>query len=207
MKTVEIYFQEAIRISLIALLTFCVSGFHCASAKDKNTKMLKNINFKVNFSKESADSLVIRYEITNNSNADIFLLNKGDTFSREKNQAVYIEPQKNGIIQIMRGGLPNAPTPDRSPTFPIEYGVTQLAPKETFKDEFSIALPLQPYSPFRSYTNNPIGMPNPIREIQFCLGVIENSKIKIKTSAFPVLDNYTDIVKQKILCSENFKLN
>lgn len=198
------YCRRFILIGVTMLLMFGAGDFNFASVKDKNAKMLNTIDFKVSFSREKADSLIIRYEITNKSKRNVFLLNKGDNLSPAKDKAVYIEPQKDGTIEISRGGLPNAATPDRSPTFPVEYGVTKLAPKETFKEEFTITLPLQPDSPFRSYTNNPIAMPESIKQIRFCLGVIQDSKIKIKTSAFPVLENYVDVLKQKLLCSEDF---
>lgn len=206
MKITKKYCQRFIILGLTICLTLITSGFQCGLKNDKNMQTLKNIELKVDYKLKDGDSIIIKYEVTNNSKTDIFLLNKGDTLSEAKSQAVYIEPQTDDAVEIYRGGMPNAATPDRSPSFPITYGITKLAPKETFKEEFTVKLPLEPYSPFRQYTNNPTKMPDTVKEIRFCLGLIQEPKIKTKTEGFLVLKNYTDIIKQKLLCRKNFTL-
>lgn len=166
----------------------------------------KDVTLMVNVNHKTETSFVIEYSVTNNSDKTVFLLNSGDSMSPAKAQAIYIKPQPDGTIEISRGGLPNAAKPNRSPTFPIEYGATELVPRKTFKETVVVSLPLQPYSPFRSFTNNPLPMPPVVQQARFCVGVIRDDKIKTKESNFTVLENYTDVAKQETICSNNFQI-
>ena len=147
-------------------------------------------------------ALLVSYKVTNRGKAPVLLLNQGDTSFGLGAGRVYIEPQADGSVDLTQRGFAVPPgTQGPTPFAAIYPGVATLAAGQTLSQNLKVLPPLARRHPYmQSAPNHP--MPDPLKRVRFCLGVIEAADAPTKVSkGVRVLTSLQAISGQRLLCS------
>ncbi len=170
----------------------------------------KALDFEASLRTVQDKQLTVRYRVTNRNQVPVLLLNRGDTESGLTAKVVYVEPQPDGVVEIAQRGFLQ-PTEglgtDRGQ--PLLPGFSRLAPGESTEVEVSVPLPLQRRSPFMKWDPPTATMPKSVKQVKFCLGVLEDSAdlLTYKQKGVEVMSQPMRLKQQYRLCSPVYDLD
>jgi hypothetical protein len=167
-----------------------------------NESASDNLTLDATISADGHGALLVSYKVTNRGKAPVLLLNQGDTSFGLGAGRVYIEPQADGSVDLTQRGFA-VPSSTQGPTpFAAIYpGVATLAAGQTLNQNLKVLPPLARRHPYmQGAPNHP--MPDPLKRVRFCLGVIESADAPTKISkGVRVLTSLQAISQQRLLCS------
>lgn len=152
----------------------------------------------------SNSRLLVRYRVTNQTSTPLVLLNRGDSVFGLGEDKVYVEPKADGVVEISQRAFVE-PTegngPDRE--MGILPGISRLAPGQSLSVELSVPLPLVRRSPYMDWKPASAVMPDPVRQVHFCLGVLKDEPPvrSFKKNGIEVMSNDSLIAQQQLLCT------
>jgi hypothetical protein len=158
------------------------------------------------FEAHSRDRLLIRYKITNRGSKPYLVFNRlpgqlDSTDVTPDQNAVYVEPQQDGTVDISKRAypLPDGPTVN-TPYIP---GASELLPGATMSEQMEVKLPLRRRRPYMSVVPAP-EMPSPIRTVRFCVGVAQADRSTTKAFGSgkdrALYPQYSVVLTQRLLC-------
>lgn len=176
-------------------------------AADADAAQKSQLDLKADIRREAGGDIVVEYSVTNRGARPVLLVNRGDTSFGLGPGRVYVEPQEDGTVDLTQRGytLP----PDNSgpgPTAAIYPGVSQLAPGKTTKETLRVRAPKGRQHPYGRYYKQ-VPVPEPIRRVRFCLGVVKGDAGTKTTRGTRVLTSLQAVAAQELLCSEPQELN
>jgi hypothetical protein len=119
----------------------------------------------------------IAYELTNRSNGKLTVFNRVPAFSPsgslvENPASVYvIGSGPEGRVQIAKRAFHQLESDETDWTTTPLIGVSELEPGRSLREEFDVPLPLERRRPYGDdYGDGPVKLPDPVREVVFCVG-------------------------------------
>jgi hypothetical protein len=174
---------------------------------DADAAQKSQLDLKVDIRREAGGDIVVEYSVTNRGAAAVLLVNRGDTSFGLGPGRVYVEPQEDGTVYLTQRGY--ALPPDYSgpgPTAAIYPGVSELAPGKTATEKLRVRAPKSRQHPYGRYYKE-VALPEPLRRVRFCLGVVKGDAQTNTTRGTRVLKSLQDVAAQEILCGETKELN
>lgn len=165
------------------------------------------LDLKAAARREAGGDIVVEYSVTNRGSRPVLLLNRGDTSFGLGPGRLYVEPQADGIVNLTQRGY-TLPPGHRGPgpTAAIYPGVSELAPGQTAKETARVRAPQSRQHPYgRYYPEVPV--PNPLRRVRFCLGVVPADAPTKTTRGTRVLTSIQAVAAQEMVCAEAQELN
>lgn len=155
----------------------------------------------------------ISYRLVNRDDKVLYALNRvftagfEDTFESKPND-VYVTVRPNGGVEIAKRAfdLPPGLLADA----PAMLSGTPLAPGESVEESFSVALPLERRHPYGNRPDDgPTALPDPIRYVVFCLGVVDVAPQEIPAAPGKrIYYHDTGVTKaQHVFCSDRVTLD
>jgi hypothetical protein len=165
------------------------------------------LDFSARIRREANGDIVVEYSVTNRGARSVLLLNRGDTSLGLGPGRVYVEPQTDGTVNLTQRGytLPpdyGGPGPSAA-TYP---GVSALAPGKTARETVRVRAPKGRQHPYGRYYPE-VQMPDPLRRVRFCLGVVAGDAQTKTTRGTRVLTSLQAVAAQELLCGEIQELN
>ena len=147
--------------------------------------------------KPGKEALSITYQLVNQSGADLVVVNR----IRPDANAVFIVGQRDGRVQIGKRAFAR-PADDKTnyATTPSTGG-TVVGPGQSAGETFTVPLPLTRRHP---YANDKIKLPDPVKDVVFCLGVLPRSAVASTTGpdgTVVVVHDKTTTTQQHLFCS------
>ena len=147
--------------------------------------------------KPGQGALSITYELTNRSPADLVVVNR----VLPDANAVFVVGRRDGRVQIGKRAFAR-PDDDRTDyaTTPSTGG-TVVGPGKSVGETFTVPLPLTRQHP---YANDEIKLPEPVKNVVFCLGVLPRAAVAGTTGpdgAVVVVHDKATTTRQHLFCS------
>lgn len=153
------------------------------------------------------DYLSIDYEIRNAGSRDFVVYNRGHFgFDNGKN-AVYVEPQSDGSVEISQKAFIE-PKDKQCPLrlVAIVSQGSRLKAGQTIKEQISLELPPKLNTPFADCIPVP-QMPAEIKRARFCVGAAEVlDRAKIRINADGIVQGRDGLGEQQLLCGDGVKI-
>jgi hypothetical protein len=165
------------------------------------------LDLRANVRREAGGDIVVEYSVTNRGPRPVLLLNRGDTSFGLGPGRVYVEPQADGTVNLTQRGY-TLPPGHRGPgpTAAIYPGVSELAPGKTAKETVRVRAPKSRQHPYgRYYPDVPV--PDPLRRVRFCLGVVPADAQTKTTRGTRVLTSLQAIAAQELVCADPQQLD
>jgi hypothetical protein len=165
------------------------------------------LDLKASVRREAGGDISVEYSVTNRGPRPVLLLNRGDTSFGLGPGRVYVEPLADGTVNLTQRGY-TLPLGHKGPgpTAAIYPGVSELAPGQTAKETVQVRAPKSRQHPYgRYYPNLPV--PDPLRRVRFCLGVVPADAPTKKTRGTRVLTSLQAVAAQELLCADPQELN
>jgi len=148
-------------------------------------------------------ALSITYQLTNQSPADLVVVNR---LLPDAN-AVFVIGQRDGRVQIGKRAFAR-PEDDKTDyaTTPSTGG-TVVGPGQSAGETFTVPLPLTRRHP---YANDEIKLPDPVKDVVFCLGVLPRTAVPATTGpqgVVVVVHDKTTTTRQHLFCSPPARLS
>jgi hypothetical protein len=142
-----------------------------------------------------AGAIRISYTFTNKSNADLLVLNK----VLSDPNAVYITGRPGSQVQLAKRAFPMPETDRMSWAQAAQVSGSVVAPGASVSEQLVIARPLKRFYPYgNDFGYGEIKLPDPVKELVFCLGVVRSADVNGKTTV-PHLSSTTGV--QHLFCS------
>ena len=168
------------------------------SSEEKNVKDVQ-YDVKITIAEKYID---ITYTVKNSSDKSYLVFNYGDTRKGLQKGKVYVEPQKDGTVELSQRMF-TAPKGDNScpaRETAVLPGATLLNAGQSISETARVALPLKHDTPFDDCDPKP-EMPKEVEKVKFCLGIAEADPKQVK-----VKDGYVEgwqgVKEQQLLCSK-----
>lgn len=151
-----------------------------------------------------SDVVQITYELKNTGDKNYLVYNLGHFGTNES--VVYVEPQKDGSIEISQKAF-HEPTDRNCPQrfVAVVPNASWLKAKQTVNNQIEVALPLTVKTPFDDCTPLP-AMPAKINRVRFCLGIAEADTNQVKIDEKGFVQGQQFVKEQQLLCSDNIPL-
>lgn len=174
---------------------------------DADAAQKSRLDLKVDIRREAGGDIVVEYSVTNRGARPVLLVNRGDTSFGLGPGRVYVEPQEDGTVDLTQRGymLPTGNS-GPGPTAAIYPGVSELAPGKTATETLRVRAPKGRQHPYGRYYKQ-VPVPEPLRRVRFCLGVVKGDAKTKTTRGTRVLMSLQDVAAQELLCSETKELN
>jgi hypothetical protein len=122
------------------------------------------------------ESIAVSWSLTNNSDQPLYVV---DRTPRASGAGVVYDPQvayvtggDDGLVQLAQQVF-FMPETTMSFAQPPRAGATELAPGARLDRDLAVPVPLERLSPWgNDLGDGPIGLPDPVTSVQFCLGVL-----------------------------------
>jgi hypothetical protein len=179
-----------------------------AAAPDTNAAaQASGLDFKADIRREADGQLVVEYSVRNGGARPVLLVNRGDTSFGLGPGRVYVEPQEDGTVLLTQQGytLPHGYS-GPAPTAAIYPGVSELAPGKTATETLRVRAPKSRQHPYGRYYEQ-VTVPEPLRRVRFCLGVVNGDAETKTTRGTRVLTSLQAVAAQELLCTETKELN
>jgi len=165
------------------------------------------LDFKADVRREAGGDIVVEYSVTNRGPRSVLLVNRGDTSFGLGQGRVYVEPQEDGTVNLTQRGY-TLPPDHRGPgpTAAIYPGVSELAPGKTANETVRVRAPKARQHPYGRYYKE-AAVPDPVRRVRFCLGVVKGDAETKTTRGTRVLTSLQAVASQELLCTETKELN
>lgn len=165
------------------------------------------LDFKANVRREAGGDIVVEYSVTNRGARTVLLVNRGDTSFGLGPGRVYVEPQEDGTVNLAQRGYALPPGySGPAPTAAIYPGVSELAPGKTATETVRARAPKGRQHPYGRYYPQ-VSVPEPLRRVRFCLGVVKGDAQTKTTRGTRVLMSLQAVAAQELLCSEPQELD
>jgi hypothetical protein len=150
------------------------------------------------------DVIQITYQLKNTGDKSYLVYNRGHFGTNES--VVYVEPQKDGSIEISQKAF-REPTGRNCPQrfVAVVPNASWLESKQTLSNQIEVALPLELKTPFDDCTPQP-KMPAKVDKARFCLGISEADKGQVKISDNGFVQGLQYVKEQQLLCSDIVEL-
>ena len=176
------------------------------SSSDASTQK-SQLDFKADIRREASGEIVVEYSVTNRGARPVLLVNRGDTSYGLGPGRVYVEPQEDGTVHLTQRGYTLPPGHSGpGPTAAIYPGVSELAPGKTATETLRVRAPKARQHPYGRYYKE-TAVPDPLRRVRFCLGVVKGDAKTKTTRGTRVLTSLQDVAAQELLCGETKELN
>jgi hypothetical protein len=171
------------------------------SASDADAQK-SQLDFKANIRREAGGDIVVEYSVTNRGARPVLLVNRGDTSFGLGPGRVYVEPQADGTVDLTQRGytLP-AGYSGPGPSAAVYPGVSELAPGKTASETVRARAPKGRQHPYGRYYPE-ASVPDPLRRVRFCLGVVASYAQTKTTRGARVLASLQSVAAQELLCSD-----
>lgn len=178
-----------------------------AAVDDADAAPKSQLDLKVDIRREAGGDIAVEYSVTNRGAAAVLLLNRGDTSFGLGPGRVYVEPQEDGTVDLTQRGYTFPPGHSGpGPTAAIYPGVSELAPGKTATETLRVRAPKARQHPYGRYYKE-VAVPDPLRRVRFCLGVVKGDAETKTTRGTRVLTSLQAVATQELLCSETKELN
>lgn len=157
----------------------------------------------------------ITYRLVNTGSRDLIVLNGVPAHEetgqpRPDRNAVYITGAGRGRVVIAKRAFAMPDTTKKTWYAAPRIAATPIAPGATIAEEITVPMPLRRRHPYGDdIGEGPITLPNPIKDIVFCLGVARPSDVTIdpdSPAAQPILPHLAGTTRgQHLFCSEPVK--
>lgn len=171
-------------------------------------RRIHDLEFKADVRAVEGGGVSVTYSVRNTGGTTYLLFNRGDTETGLERGQFYVEPLAEGVVEISQKHFAEPKDrncPERES--PIRHGVTVLAPGQRVAEELSVTPPLKHKTPYNDCTPLP-AMPEPVRRIRFCLGVIEADagKTVVAERQVRIVKDPSLLARQQLLCSNAVEL-
>ena len=178
-----------------------------AAADDADAAQKSQLDLKVDIRREAGGDIVVEYSVTNRGARPVLLVNRGDTSFGLGPGRVYVEPQEDGTVNLTQRGYTLPPGHSGpAPTAAIYPGVSELAPGKTATETLRVRAPKGRQHPYGRYYKE-VAVPEPLRRVRFCLGVLKGDAQTKATRGTRVLTSLQAVAAQELLCTETKELN
>lgn len=178
-----------------------------APVDDADAAQKSQLDLKAEIRREASGEIVIEYSVTNRGARPVLLVNRGDTSFGLGPGRVYVEPQEDGTVDLTQRGYTFPPGHSGpGPTAAIYPGVSELAPGKTATETLRVRAPKARQHPYGRYYKE-VAVPEPLRRVRFCLGVVKGDAETKTTRGTRVLMSLQAVAAQELLCSETKELN
>jgi hypothetical protein len=134
------------------------------------------------------EALHISYDLVNESGQDLIVLNRVPAYSKsgvpsDDADAVYVVGEKpDGRVQIAKRAFGMPDTDNMTWTqIPQIFGV-RIGQRQSVSEDITVALPLRRHHPYGDdFGDGPIALPDPVKEVRFCLGVVRAAEAPATT--------------------------
>ncbi len=165
------------------------------------------LDFKTGIRRDAGGDLVVEYSVTNRGARSVLLLTRGDTSLGLGPGRVYVEPQTDGTVDLTQRGYTLPPDYGGPGPSVLTYpGVSALAPGKTAKETLRVRAPKTRQHPYGRYYPE-VQMPDPLRRVRFCLGVVAGDAPTKMTRGTRVLTSLQAVAAQELLCGEPQELD
>ena len=165
------------------------------------------LDLKADIRRQASGDIVVEYSVTNRGSRPVLLVNRGDTSFGLGPGRVYVEPQEDGTVNLTQRGYTLPPGHSGpAPTAAIYPGVSELAPGKTATETLRVRAPKGRQHPYGRYYPQ-VAVPEPLRRVRFCLGVVNGDAETKTTRGTRVLTSFQAIAAQELLCSEPRELD
>lgn len=160
------------------------------------------------------DELRIRYRLTNEDSADLYVLNRvvsdvdPDPMGSSP-ELVYVTGHDAGTVEITKRAFDMPDTDRVAWESAAVIGATRLAPGQAAAEEFAVTLPLQRRHPYGNDLGyGEIRLPDPVESVIFCVGVVgEARQLEISTPESPYFEHMSSTTRaQHVFCSPSTPL-
>lgn len=123
--------------------------------------------------------------------------------------AVYVTARADGTVELSQRafGFPAG----GAVAVPFQIGGTVVAPGAEIARSFTVPLPLRGRQPYGGAAGTPTDLPEPVRRVAFCLGVLPANMIDMRrdgTAEHPVYGHMDFTAQaQQVLCSDPIPLS
>jgi hypothetical protein len=150
------------------------------------------------------DVIQITYQLKNTGDKNYLVYNRGHFGTNDS--VVYVEPQKDGIVEISQKAF-REPTGRNCPQrfVAVTPNASWLNAKQTVNNQIEVALPLKQITPFDDCTPQS-GIPAKVDKARFCLGISEVDKSQVKISDNGFVQGLQYVKEQQLLCSDFIEL-
>ncbi|HWS37607.1 MAG TPA: hypothetical protein VN408_33365 [Actinoplanes sp.] len=159
-------------------------------------------------------SLHITYELVNTGDASLTVFNRVSSYSwsgtpSDDPAGVYVTGTgESGRVQIAKRVFPRPDTDKVSWAVTPRTGAVTVAPGASVREEFDVALPLQRHHPYGDdLGDGPVKLPDPVREVVFCLGVARTSELPAASAESTYPHDATVSGVQHLSCSEPVEIS
>lgn len=150
------------------------------------------------------DVVQITYELKNTGDKSYLIYNRWHFGTNES--VVYVEPQKDGTIEISQKAFREPKDRNCPQRFvAIIPNASWLKSQQTVNNKIEIALPLELKTPFDDCTPL-LEMPAKIDKTRFCLGISEADKDRVKINDKSFVEGWQYVKEQQLLCSRDIDL-
>jgi hypothetical protein len=219
---------------IILILGFTLMFFDCSSKKDKNLNTEKpkpkvennmkellsfenriegiEYKFKAALKKSGTydgieyknEFIEIEYVLNNTSEKDYIVFNKGHFGTNA--DVLYLEPNKDGTVEISQKAFEEPRDRNCPQRFvAITPKGTWMKSGEKITGKIQAEMPFETRTPFDDCEPKP-QMPKEIKNVKFCIGILEADPGKVKLSDDGIISGMPSINEQKLLCSQAVKL-
>ncbi len=152
------------------------------------------------------DNVYIDYEIKNSGDRSFVVFNRGHLGFDEPSNAVYVEPQPDGSVEISQKAFVE-PKNKRCPLrlIPIVPRGSLLKAKQTIVEQLNFELPLKLRTPYADCSPR-LEMPTTVTQTKFCLGVAEIDVKQVQLDADGLVQSSSLFSEQNLLCTDVIKL-
>ncbi|MFI5622280.1 hypothetical protein ACIA03_02340 [Nocardioides sp. NPDC051685] len=158
---------------LASLLTaggLMMSG--CAKAPEGERK-IDGVRFESEIA-TAGDALEISYRVVNDADTDVYVIDSVPTYANGA-----LQPESADTVYVLGSGGSRAEVSKRVFALPDDktfaqmpaVGWVELAAGEELKRDVRVPLPLEEYRPFDD--DSVPGLPDPVEEVIFCVGVLD----------------------------------
>jgi len=177
------------------------------AAADADAAQKSQLDLKADIRREAGGDIVVEYSVTNRGARPVLLVNRGDTSFGLGPGRVYVEPQEDGTVDLTQRGYTLPPgNSGPGPTAAIYPGVSELAPGKTATETLRVRAPKGRQHPYGRYYKQ-VAVPEPLRRVRFCLGVVNGDAQTKATRGARVLTSLQAVAAQELLCSETKELD
>ncbi|HEV7890295.1 MAG TPA: hypothetical protein VGP08_06635 [Pyrinomonadaceae bacterium] len=178
-----------------------------AALDDADAAQKTQLELKADIRREAGGDIVVEYSVTNGGARPVLLVNRGDTSFGLGPGRVYVEPHEDGTVYLTQQGYTLPPGySGPAPTAAIYPGVSELAPGKTATETLRVRAPKSRQHPYGRYYKQ-VAVPEPLRRVRFCLGVLKGDAQTKTTRGTRVLTSLQGVAAQELLCTETKELN
>jgi hypothetical protein len=201
-----------VALAAVALLVAGCSSEPREPPTSKPTGPAPSVEFTASV-QTRAGAIDISYRLVNRDDKVLYALNRifpyDDPFHYEsKPDEVYIVGRRRGGVEIAKRAFDMPPGIDYEAASVL--GGTRLAPRQSVEESLSVPLPLERRHPYGDEViEGTVTLPDPIRSVVFCLGVVDITPEEYPGAIEPLLFThgaYTTSA-QHVFCSEPVSLD